>query len=356
MEEAKISVVADGAKLICEALCDTEKNEKHEYAFYIFLNSERIHTEWYSERRIFEFDTASVAGCYHVKVFVRNTSGQNKQATSSSIFMNPKEVEIQDFNSSSKDSIAYSLKTKNWTFPALYYPAGKKFLFVLLPSAINRKKSSLPAFHRWKWAVEGVFPGNVLCISDPTLELHNDLDIGWLLGNSESDASAELADFVVEIAASSEIPTQNIIFYGSSAGGFSALSLAALVDGSTAVAINAQVDVSIYKVVEQVELVSQTCFGTTKEVMRDSFASRIDMKVKWNSASGSRLILVQNIDDWHHHNIHFKPFWKSLGGNPDIDGVERIGNNIAWTYHQEGGHVPETKEMAFEIIKYLGIN
>lgn len=224
-----------------------------------------------------------------------------------------------------------------------------------MPSAVDRSKSTLPAFNRWKWAIEGIFPGSVLCISDPTLELHDELELSWCLGTKENCATTELSRFVTKIAEANEIPVENIVIYGSSAGGFSALSLSACIDGSVAVAINAQVDAIAYKVTPQVDLISEMCFGMPKESVRLDFSSRVDMTTRWINIQNSRAFLVQNTDDWHHHNVHFKPFWTSLGGDPGQEGVAYAGRHIAWVHKQEGGHVPETKEMAKKIIEILNL-
>lgn len=351
----KVSISSKDGILSCKTTLEIATESQLQFAFYIFRNFERIHTEWYSSSNVFEFDTQGKPGCYHVQGFAKLEDQSVIQSTSSSIFLNALKITKEDFSDADKNLIAYSLNCGRWTFPALYYPSEKKNLFVLMPSAVNRSKSSIPAFNRWKWAVEGIFPGSVLCISDPTLELHDELELGWLLGTKENCATTALSQFVTKIAEANEIPVENIVTYGSSAGGFSALSLSACIDGSVAVAINAQVDAIAYKVTPQVDLVSKMCFGMPKESVRLDFSSRVDMTTRWRDVKNSRAFLVQNIDDWHHHNVHFKPLWASLGGDPGQEGVAFAGRHIAWVHRQEGGHVPETKEMAKKIIEILDI-
>lgn len=348
-----IDVRTDNNLLVSEITLN-EISETAEYAFYVFKNQERIHVEWYSKDSKFTYDTQGDPGCYRVQAFVK-ADGESENSFSKYIFANPVNIKESDISVASKDSLFYTLAGKTWKFPALFYPSDKKALFVLMPSAVDRKRMSLPAFNRWTWAKEGVFPGNILCISDPTLELHDDLALGWCLGNSKSCATQELAGFVKALAQSMGIPNEKIVIYGSSAGGFAALALSSLIEGSIAIAINAQTKAFSYSFTRQVELVSESCFSMPKEPARKEFQDRLDMTTRWSGVEFSRAILLQNILDEHHYDVHFKPFWSSLGGEPEVEGLSVSGRHLAWVYRQEGGHVPETIDMARKVIDWIGI-
>jgi hypothetical protein len=212
---------------------------------------------------------------------------------------------------------------------------------------------TLPVFSRWTWATKGIFPGNVLCVADPTLDLSPDLGLGWMLGKKESCATSELAEFIVSFAKHKGIAHDKIVIYGSSAGGFAALALAACIEGATAVAINTQSQALSYEISRQVSLVRQFCFDslTAEEIARD-YSNRVNMEARWKTVSESKVFLVQNLTDSHHYKIHFSPFWESLGGK-SVLGISQAGRHTAWLYEQEGGHIPETIEMAKEIISLL---
>lgn len=349
----KVNISSQEGILHCTISLDQESDTQPQFAYYIFRNYERIHTEWYTTSNSFAFDTKGRPGCYHVQGFARFSDDRIEQNNSSTLFLNPLEVTPETFPNADESSVAFSLKGKNWLFPALFYPSAEKSLYVLMPSAVNRKKSVIPSFNRWTWAKDGVFPGNVLCVSDPTLELHSDLEIGWCLGNKDHCATTELAEFVTCLAESKGIPAGRITIYGSSAGGFAALALAAQIEGSVAVAINPQVDALSYSAADQVDLVAETCFGATRDFIRQHFTDRVDMNARWKSVSSSKAFFVQNIEDGHHYKVHFKPMWTDLGGDPEHEGVSYAGRHTAWLYRQEGGHVPETKEMANKIVEIL---
>lgn len=341
--------------LLVTGISLNDLNVDAEYAFYIFKNQERIHIEWYTKNSKFEFDTKGDPGCYRVQAFVK-ANKESENSFSRYIFANPVNVSKSEFGSKkNKDHLFYNLVGEKWEIPALFYPDDKKALFVLMPSAVDRKRMSLPAFNRWTWAKEGVFPGNILCISDPTLELHDDLALGWCLGNSKSCATQELAGFVIALAESMDIPNEKIVIYGSSAGGFAALALSSLIEGSIAIAINAQTEAFSYSITSQVDLVSKSCFSMPKESAKNTFRDRLNMTARWSTVEYSRAILLQNILDDHHYDVHFKPFWSSLGGEPDVEGLSASGRHLAWVYRQEGGHVPETIDMAKKVIDWIGI-
>ena len=99
------------------------------------------------------------------------------------------------------------------------------YLIVTPNGAVDRKKAELPAFARWNW--HGIFNSNILAISDPTLHFDGDIPIGWFSGTKYQNVAAFTADVVVKVASLIGIPANRIIFWGSSAGGFASISLAA---------------------------------------------------------------------------------------------------------------------------------
>ncbi|MES3709724.1 hypothetical protein QC590_15975 [Pseudomonas putida] len=351
----KVSIVAKDGILSCTTTVTNLSDSEPQFAFYIYRNQERIHVEWYTSNSTFEFDTNGLPGCYWVSGFATFGKELKDKANSKKVFINSLEVTPESFPEADQTVVSYILKSQNWNFPALYYPSDTKALFVLMPSAVDRQKSSLPAFHRWTWAASGFFPGNVLCLSDPTLALHDDLKLGWMLGDKDNCATLELSDFITNLAKAKGIANDHIVIYGSSAGGFAALAMSALIEGSVAVAVNPQIDATAYVFTAQVDLVSETCFGISKEEVRRQFANRVDMTTRWASVKHSKAFLVQNTTDTHHHNKHFKPFWESIGGNPDQEGISYADRHIAWVYTADGGHGPETQDMAKEIIKLLSL-
>lgn len=109
------------------------------------------------------------------------------------------------------------------------------------------------------------FPGHVLCVADPTLELQNDTQLGWYIGIDEHDASEELSKLIQHFAVALGIPEEKIIIWGSSGGGFSALALASRIEKATAVAINPQTEIFAYEIVRTIGIMRRNCFGAERK-------------------------------------------------------------------------------------------
>ena len=340
--------------LKCSIILKQKSIEQLKYAFYIFRYDQRIHISWYSDNSTFEFNTNGMPGYYRVVGFIKNDNGEAESAKSKPIFLNPTSVTKNNYSAIDSQERAYILRGSHWNFPALFYPSNdSNALFVMLPSAVNRTKMELPVFNRWTWANKGIFPGHVLCISDPTLEFCNELQIGWLIGHARKSATIDLANFIIGLANDKGIPHDKIVFYGSSAGGFASLALAANVEGSIAIAINAQTDILSFDMQTQVNLVKKHCFdGASASDISQEYTQQVNMIKRWANVKNSRVLLVQNVLDTHHYDIHFKPFWKSLGGSSTL-GISSSGPNTSLIYRQEGGHIPETEDMAKDIISLL---
>ena len=324
-----------------------------QYAFYVFRNEERIHMQWYSASPILRFDTKAKPGLYRVYSFLQSPDGKRTAKYSKPIFLHPSTFTLSSQNKPESEDRALQFEGLNWKFPALYFSSEHPRLFILPSGATDRNKITLPYFNRWTWAAAGKFPGHVLCIGDPTLELHDEMRLGWYLGKDTHDATDELCSFVQRFAETLGIPEDKIVFWGSSGGGFAALALASRIEGSTAVAINAQTDALAYHVAGVVDMVRDLCFdGRSAVDIQQMFGRRVNMEKAWVNNRNSRAILVQNKLDTHHYNCHFQSYWTALGGNPE-GGWTADGRHCAWLYEDKRGHGPESEQMVVEILRLI---
>lgn len=270
--------------------------------------------------------------------------------------------DVQDFAQKLHDASAQSAitafrgKIKRQLFDFIFFPAPSKNLFVLCPSAITPGKSPVPYFYRWAWAAQGKFPGNVLVVSDPTFYLDPRLGVGWFFGTREEDATFYFSKILKIFCKTLQINYRNVVFWGSSAGGFIAMQFAKYFPGSAAVAVNAQTDISRY---EDNALFYQLEFpGLAAEEINRQFASRLNLVANSKNFSGNTLFLVHNIQDAHHYREHFLPFFSALSGRPVQElpeGIHHIphSSHSAWVYSHPDGHMAETPEMAKCILKLL---
>lgn len=322
-------------------------------AFYVFRNEERIHMQWYSASQSLRFNTKGESGIYRVLSFLLCPDGKKITKYSKPIFLHPSPYALSSPKKLEPEDRALQLNGTYWKFPALYFSSGHQRLFVMTSAAVDRNKITLPNFNRWTWAGAGKFPGHVLCIADPTLELHDDMRLGWYFGTDKHDATDELCSFIRRFAEILGIPEEKIVFWGSSGGGFAALALASRIEGSTAVAINAQTDALSYQFARDVGMVRDLCFdGRSAVGIQQMFGHRVNMGQAWVNNRNSRAILVQNKLDTHHYNCHYQPFWSALGGNSE-GGRSADGRHYAWLYEDTRGHGSESEQMVPEILRLI---
>lgn len=221
-------------------------------------------------------------------------------------------------------------------------------LFILLSGARDPKTQGLPKFDRWSWY--GKLPGSVLCISDPTLFLDTKrLRIGWYLGDEGHDWSMDLADLVKVCASLLNIPTKKIMAYGSSAGGFASLKLAAMLGDATAVAINPQTDALKYYE-KAINLLLEVGYsGVALDTLPQAMKSRFSAIDALKMAPEARCLVVQNKLDEYHYEHHFVNLCDAFGVSRQ-GGMSADHRMVTIVYESPDGHGPEPKSMVDEII------
>lgn len=345
-------ILGHDAKVLV-ATVTSDESHLGQFAFYVFRNGERIHVQWYTSDPVLRFDTTAEPGLYRVLAFFGDPNGKKNSKYSNPLFLHPVIYRLGGgLRKPLPEERTLLLQGNHWSFPAVYYAGQEQQpLFVMLSAAINRSKQTLPVFNRWTWASK--FPGHVLCVADPTLELHDGMELGWYLGTEKQDATEELCMLISQFAEALGIPHGMIVFWGSSGGGFAALALASRIEETIAVAINAQTDIFAYEIARSVEAIRKSCFGGLSVAqIQKHFLARVNMTEAWRNNKSSRAIIVQNQLDEHHYEMHFHLFWKALGGNPQWK--EHLGGrHYAWLYEDTRGHGPESEEMLKEILRLI---
>ncbi|MBE6488417.1 MAG: hypothetical protein E7Z86_06870 [Methanosphaera stadtmanae] len=91
-------------------------------------------------------------------------------------------------------------------------------------SKIDKTK---PWFNRWSWNFDEF---STIHYNDPSLYLYNDkMDAGWGLGTPEDWFLEDIKDILVQLFKKFGFKNENVIFYGSSAGGFTSLQLGIMI-------------------------------------------------------------------------------------------------------------------------------
>jgi hypothetical protein len=221
-------------------------------------------------------------------------------------------------------------------------------LFVLLSGARNPETQPLPKFDRWSWSKR--FPGHVLCVSDPTLYLDEaHMGIGWYVGPENKNWPLRLSGLVRAVATQLAVPTRRVVCYGSSAGGFASMMLAAQLGDATAVAINPQTDVLKYSK-RFVQHLLKVCFnGREPGALNAAARARLSATDAFRRRPAARCLIAQNLEDPAHLLNHYGPFCESLGA-PIEGGSDPTGRVQSMTFSDPMGHGPEPRHLVDELI------
>lgn len=242
----------------------------------------------------------------------------------------------------------FSVDIDTARFDCLFSRGTGPGLFVLLSGARDPGAKTLPKFDRWSWY--RMFPGSVLCISDPTLRLApEELRIGWYLGTAEHDWMRAMAGLVAAIAGRLGLPTEAIVCYGSSAGGFGAIALAAELGSATAVAINPQTDAARYSARFVNQLLDVAFDGCRVDELSASERQRFSAIERLRKAPDAKCLIVQNLQDRDHYFYHYLPFCEAFDV-PMEGGACPAGHIVSRLFDSPAGHGPEPKELAPELI------
>ena len=132
-------------------------------------------------------------------------------------------------------------------------------LVIVNQSALSRQNLELPIFQRWKWAPD--IHATTLVLNDPTLYVSERIECGWWVGTKEFDYVPPFSRAVGRLAAELDVPLEDVVFYGGSAGAFASLAMAAELPGSRAVVDIPQTDLRTYHIKSAINVLAQDCFG-----------------------------------------------------------------------------------------------
>ena len=210
---------------------------------------------------------------------------------------------------------AINFKEDEWEFDYIHHSSEEsKTLLVLLPAALNKDNRSVPNFTRWSWGSQ--FKGcDTLSASDPTLRLNDRILGGWYQGKSGDWLIPRLCQHISDLQKT--FGYENIIFCGSSLGGFAALQLAVVGEfykincrNLYAYAENPQISLLRYQWKGHMDALAQASFDkkTIQDVDKE-YEYRLDIVELINrfGVTPKGMIAIKE-SDTHHLEDHVKYF------------------------------------------------
>lgn len=242
----------------------------------------------------------------------------------------------------------YQVDLEAFTLEFYFRPSDRSRAFVFSPGWMNRSVYAHPYFQRISWFnnLEGVG----ISLADPTLDLHESVQIGWFVGTRDVDYARMTARYLERLFDHLRIPRERTLFFGSSAGGFASLAFASHMTGAKALAANPQTDITRFHEPTELGAMTRAAFGSFNLTMlTPNFRSRVSIGELWKAHGRvPRSILVLNtFDSWHIHN-HLVPLVSAL------DGLEVDGRLEVRFYSEAAkGHNPPGPDMLIPMMDEL---
>lgn len=219
-------------------------------------------------------------------------------------------------------------------------------MIVFLPGAQGSKSPRrVPFFHRWTWH-EDIPDMHVVALSDPSIATNEHILGGWFM-HSELDLVAELAAIVGRIAAVLGVSPANVVFHGSSLGGFGAIGMAAHLRGALAISEIPQIDVQRWPVPSSIRRLEELV-GQPLSEFRKAHPERVDALARFRYAGVvPPFTLVTNTTDMsYEEQLEFMEEVSTLGGECEVLGDQRlVVTDLA------AGHKPLPKEAVVELLR-----
>lgn len=258
---------------------------------------------------------------------------------------------LAEFVAASRPVGRFSILHEGLRFDCIFRPQPGERLFVILSGLRSPKRHPIPKFDRL--TLPELFPGNVLYISDPCHYLDGEKpQTSWYLGTENANAQQGLLDIVLHVAQSQGLATKQIIPYGSSAGGFASMMLAAALGDATAVAINCQTTLWHFQPRGVFLLFLKTCFPSleAKNVLQKG-DERFNALLAIERSPNMRCLYVQNTEDAAHWQPFFLPLCERFGLDPNAAHFKSAQIETL-VYSHESGHGGEPIQMVPEILSH----
>lgn len=196
---------------------------------------------------------------------------------------------------------------------------------LILGSGARTKQTEVdkkrPWFNRWTWK----FNESTLYYNDPTTYVYPELTTGWGVGTKEQWFLEDISIIIKKISEKISINQNQMIFIGSSAGGFTSILLSTLLKESIGIAEIPQLNLRDYGY-QHWNLLKKNIFpDMTNEEILDKYGYRVDAITLFNKMNYiPKLYLILDCSVERDFEYNYVPFFNRLNKLPYND----MQNNI----------------------------
>ncbi len=244
-------------------------------------------------------------------------------------------VDIADFVPARGLSVLYEVCLDSDEIAVISRVRGTEEAVFGFHGATDRSTIEYPFFDRVATMQRGASSFMLFC--DRTVR-DTGLSLGWYVGVGHKDLMEDVRRACRAFQQASG--AERLLFVGGSGGGFAALQASWMFEGSLALVMNPQTDVSRYTKASWQSLLDNVFVETTDAEVTERHAARISAVERYSSdLTRNRVDFVINIHDEHHVVEHATPFLALYGVAPD-DGPSELNGLRLIPIDSGPGHVP----------------
>ncbi len=216
-------------------------------------------------------------------------------------------------------------------FEGFFNKGRQKRLIVFFSGARTRNNgrdvAPYPTFSSWSWYSKT--SASVLCLDDPMYHTYPSLALGWFYGTENEDYRQNTALLICKIASLLGIDNSDIVLYGRSGGGTAAICISAFIEGSSAVAINPQLDIENYRFNKDFSEI------TGINPSDEAFKARNDFEKIIRGNPDNTFMIISNLASETDYDVDLK-YLKSRFALDLKYGVCSCDNLFLWIYYACG--------------------
>lgn len=211
-----------------------------------------------------------------------------------------------------------------------------------------------PYFSRWSWYK--YFEESVIITADPMIFRDSDVKLGWMIGERDQWYIETLSAIIKKLAINQNVINDNMLFFGSSAGGFISICLATLLKNSKVLVNNSQLSVLDYStrlLNKALDTVAPTFEGLTNEEIISQYEYRINVSKLFERENyAPRITYYVNAKSNPDVNVQSLPFIKKYSKQEQFTQL----NIIYYNEEKEKTHNPLPNRPTINIIRLFTKN